>query len=81
MVLEISRRDIPPKVNQRVSMLTLLKGRTLKGSFYKKRPEIITFEDYERFDHQIFNLSVREAISVGCFVMCSIPPQCVIYQD
>ena len=35
---------------------------SLKGSFQKKKPKIITYRDYKKFGNQIFNLKVREAI-------------------
>ena len=35
---------------------------SLKGSFQIKKPKIKTYRDYKKFDNQIFNLKVREAI-------------------
>ena len=35
---------------------------SLKGSFHKKKPKIFTYRDYKKFDNQVFNFKVREAI-------------------
>ena len=33
---------------------------SLKGSFHKKKPKIITYRDYKKFDNQVFNLKLEK---------------------